>query len=540
MTSPTCTSNTLRQFSGALLSFTLFLAPVAAVAHRGHGDEFHSGEQAAQSINNIEVDVETAKRIGLKVEPVTLQRLAVGIKATGEIEAVPSRQVEVTYPVGGTIVRLFVQPGDQVEQGQALAVITSAELAELRVDALDRQAEMNGEVEKAKAGLQLAQQTYQQQQQIARTQIEQAQTELRVAQEQYERDRELMEQGAIPRREFLESEAHLAAARKALTEAESRLAVLDAAADLKRAQTSVTMAQSRAQLSTTTYSTRLKQLGTQANPDGTITITAPIAGRIADREASLGQSAEDAGASLMTIVDDRKVWAVANIHEKDLKQVSVGQPVRITVAGFPERTFQGRVRLVGAVVEGESRVVPVKAEIDNTDGALKPGMFAELELVTNRTPEPVLTVPRSALLDVDDKQMVYVQNGGAYQPVEVTVGQTSGDWIEIQNGLFEGDLVVTQRAAQLYAESLRGGNSAEAEPEENMPAKTAIATAPFPWWTLVLGGGVIAISTFAAGTWWASRRLRHSLAISSSYNGSDSHPSVAEAVEKHDTPHTFH
>ncbi|WNZ27346.1 efflux RND transporter periplasmic adaptor subunit [Leptolyngbya sp. NK1-12] len=524
---------TVHRFSGAVLSFLLLATPVAVVAHGGHGDEFHSHE--AQSADSIQVDAKTAQRIGLKVEPVMLRRLAFGIKATGQIEALPSRRVEVTYPVGGTIVRLFVQPGDRVKQGQPVAVITSAELAELRVDALDRQVEMSGEVEKAKADLLLAQQTYQQQQQIAHTQIQQAQTELGVAQEQFERDRELMEQGAIPRREYLESEAHLATARNALTEAESRLAVLDAAADLKRAQTAVEVAQDRAKLSTGTYSTRLKQLQTQADPDGTITITAPIAGQIADRPATLGQSAEDAGAALMTIVDDRTVLASANIYEKDLKQVAIGQPVRITVAGMPSRSFQGRVTVMGAVVEGENRVVPVKAEIANSESVLKPGMFAEMEVLTDRSSAPVVAIPSSALVEMNGKSIVYVQNGNAYQPVEVTVGQTSGEWLEIRDGLFEGDRVVTQRATQLYAQSLRGGPPKPESTEPAAPAAPETAEASLVatyGWIIALGGSAIAASTFAAGAWWANRRFKRLLAMQSSSYNSAADP-VADPIEQH-------
>ena len=218
--------------------------------------------------------------------------------------------------------QLFVQPGDSVQQGEALAVITSGELAALRASALDRRAETTGTVEEAKTNLQLAQQTYARQQQIAQTSIAQAQTELRVAQERYDRDRELAAKGALAQRDLLESEAHLADARKASVEAQSKLDVLEAGADRDRAQTALQVAQSRAELSTETYDTRLQQLGADANEDGTITITAPISGRIADREVSLGQSAQDAGAALMTIIDDRTVLAVANVYEKDLQQVA--------------------------------------------------------------------------------------------------------------------------------------------------------------------------------------------------------------------------
>ena len=495
----THSSAAFRQLHGALLSLLLLSAP-AALAHGGHGDEFQGGEQTAQP-SGIQVDAETARRIGLKVEPVSRQQLAFGIKATGQIEALPSRKVEVTNPAGGTVVKLFVQPGDTVRQGQPLAVITSAELAQLRVEALDKRAETSGTVQEAKTDLVLAQQNYQQQQRIAETAIAQAKTELRVAQEQYDRDQELTQQGALPRRQFLESEAHLATANSTVTEAESRLKVLEASADLKRAHTAVEVAQDRAGLSTATYGTRLNQLGAEANADGTITIKAPISGRIADREVSLGQSAQDAGAILMTIVDDRTVLATANIYEKDLKQVSIGQPVRVSVAGFPNRSFQGRVTVVGAVVEGETRVVPVKAEIDNPDGALKPGMFAETEVVTSNMAEPVLAVPRSALTEVNGKQMVYVQNGNAYQPVEATFGKTAGDWIEVKSGLFEGDRIVTQRATQLYAQSLRGG---KAEPEADQPDKQPEAASELlPWWLILPLGGAI-----AGGAFWAGRRTQ--------------------------------
>lgn len=498
-------SSAFRRLSGTLLSLILLSAPTAALAHGGHGDEFQGGDHAAQPTDGIQVDADTAKRIGLKVESVAKQQLAIGIKATGQIEASPSRQVEVTNPAGGTVVKLFVQPGDTVKQGQALAVITSAELAQLRVEAFDRQAETSGTVQEAQTNLLLAQQNYQQQQRIAQTAIDQARTELRIAQEQYDRDIELAQQGALPRRQSLESEARLATARKALTEAESRLQVLEASADLKRAQTAVQVAQDRAKLSTATYGTRLRQLDAAPNADGTITITAPIAGRIADREVTLGQSAQDAGAPLMTIVDDRTVLATANIYEKDLKQVAIGQPVRVTVAGFPDRTFEGRVTVVGAVVEGETRVVPVKAEIENLDGALKPGMFAELEVTTSRTTASVLAIPRSALVEVNGKQMVYVQNGGAYQPVEVTMGETAGDWVEVKSGLFEGDMIVTQRAAQLYAQSLRGGSKAETKAEPATEASAA-PNLPLPWWLILPIGGAI-----AGGAFWAGRRTQSKL-----------------------------
>jgi cobalt-zinc-cadmium efflux system membrane fusion protein len=481
------------------------------LAHVGHGDEFQ-GSGAGAHPTGVEVDAEVADRIGLILEPVKRQVLAFGVKATGQIEASPGRQVSVTNPVGGTVTKLLVEPGQRVEAGQALAVITSGELAELRVTALENSAERQGDVQLAQADVQLARQTYEQQQQIALRAIEGAQTELRVAQEQYDRDSELAAQGAIARRELLESEAHLADARQVLTEAESRLEVLNARTEVARSQTALTVAQSRAQLSTETYQTRLQQLGATANPDGTITIKAPIAGTIADREVTLGQSSEDAGAVLMTIVDNRTVLATANIYEKDLSQVSPGQRVRITVASLPDQIFEGQITTVGSVVDGETRVVPVQAELDNAQGTLKPGMFAALEVLTESTPAAVMAIPQSALVEANGQTLVFVRNGNAFEPVEVTLGRTAGDQVEVLSGLFEGDEVVTQRANQLYAQSLRGGSAAPADAAATEATEAAGATgAGLPWWVTAMGGGLLAIGTFTAGAFWSGRRSRQRL-----------------------------
>ncbi|MGG6241452.1 efflux RND transporter periplasmic adaptor subunit [filamentous cyanobacterium CCT1] len=482
----------------------LLLTPAgAALAHGGHGDEFQGGGAGTHPAG-IAVDAEVADRIGLIVEPVKRQVLAFGVKATGQIEASPGRQVTVTNPVGGTVTKLLVEPGQQVEAGQALAVITSGELAELRVTALENSAERQGDVQQAEADLQLARQSYQQQQQIALRAIEAARTDVRVAQEQYDRDAELAAEGAIARRELLASEAGLADAKRALAEAESQLEVLSARTGVAQAQTALNVARSRSQLSSQTYQTRLQQLGATANPDGTITIKAPIAGTIADRDVTLGESAQDAGAVLMTIVDNRTVLATANIFEKDLPQVSPGQRVRITVASLPDQIFEGQITTIGSVVDGETRVVPVQAELDNAQGTLKPGMFASLEVLTESTSEAVMAIPQSAVVEASSQTLVFVRNGNAFEPVDVTLGRTAGDQVEVLSGLFEGDEIVTQRANQLYAQSLRGG-SAEATEETAAPVE-AVAAPSVPWWAMGLGSGAIAMTTFAAGIWWARRQ----------------------------------
>lgn len=479
-------------FSGILLSLLLFIDPVAVFAHAGHGNEFHqSGGDAAQTPAAISVDAETSKRIGIKVESVKAQRLSVGIKTTGQIETLPNQKVEVRAPVSGMVVELLVKPGDKVSKSQALAVLSSSELGQLRVESIAKRAEAEGDLQQAQANFKLAQENfdrqlqistaeiaqaqtqltaatkqyqqeqelvnnrsvvkgarenYQRQQEISQAEIARAETELAVAKEQFERDKELVAAGAIARRTMLESQANFAEAKAAvakaksrpevikaeteikqaevdlplrelrdsqgkvaeakaqLTKALSRREVLEAEAQLKRAKAALEIAQSRIRLSSSAYQARLQQLGIAPNEKGLVTVVAPIAGTIADREITPGESVNSAEKPLMSILNDSSVFATANIYEKDLNQVKNGQEVRIKIASLPNRTFTGKISLIGSIVGGETRVVPVKAELNNTEGELKPGMFAELEILTDKTATDVLVIPAAALVEANGKK----------------------------------------------------------------------------------------------------------------------------------------
>ncbi len=493
--------------------FFLLANPAAVLAHGGHGDEFHQESEATQSNGSIQVDAQTAQRIKIKIEPVKRQKLAVGIKTTGQIETLPSQKVEVTTPISGAkVVELLVEPGATVKQNQPVAVLTSPDLVTLRVESQEKLAQGQADLQQAQADLKLAQQNYQRYQQIAAAEIAQTQSQVSFAQEKYNKDKQLADAGALPRRNALESQTQLAEAKADLTKASSRRDVIEAENQLQRASAAVVVAKSKINLSNKTYTTRLQQLGNRANDKGLVTVTAPISGKVADREVTIGQSFEDAGGKLMTIVNDSRVYAIANIYEKDLSKVRTGQAVNVKLASVPDRTFTGKIAVVGSVVEGETRIVPVKAEIVNSGGVLKPGMFAELEVLTNQSSTPILTIPNSAVVEANNKKQVYVQNGNAYQPVEVTLGQTSGDMVEVKTGLFEGDSIVTQRATQLYAQSLRGGSKKGGEQEsKKVEEKEVIRNFSVSWLVATSGGAALATVAFMAGTFWTSRRIKHQL-----------------------------
>jgi cobalt-zinc-cadmium efflux system membrane fusion protein len=315
----------------------------------------------------------------------------------------------------------------------------------------------------------------------------------------------------------LESEVALATANADLVKVQSRLPVSEAVAQIKRAQTALNVAQKQVKLSEKTYQTRLQQLGTNARPDGSIVIKAPMTGIVIDpastpeHEIKVGESRQDAGEPIFTIINSQQVQVSANIYEKDLNKIRQGQGIRGWVSSSPGKTFTGRINQIGSVVEGENRIVSVKATLDNADGQLKPGLFVELEVLTDRTPTPVLAVPQSAIVKTNDQQnLVFVQNGNIFEPITVTVGQVAGDWVEIKEGLFAGDLVVSQRASQLYAQSLRAKPSESEKVEETEQSlETKESTFPLPTssgWLLPLVGIMAAAGIFWAGSLWGKRQ----------------------------------
>jgi cobalt-zinc-cadmium efflux system membrane fusion protein len=506
----------MKRIYSACLSLVLLTNPVAVFAHAGHGDEFKN-ETNAQPTEGIQVDASTAQKIGIKIESVVKKPLAIAIKATGQIEPLPNGKVKVTTPIKGTIVALMVEPGALVTAGQVVATLLSSELTDLRVTALEKRAESGANVQEAIANLEFARQNYTNQQRIVEVELKQAETEFNIDRDRYERDRELLAKGAIAQRQLQESENKLAAAKSSLSRASGRLPLLEAAAQVKKLEAILEASQSRVALSGAAYDSRLRQLDSAADPDGIVTITAPIAGTIAEREATIGESVETAGKPIMTIVNDNKVLATANIYEKDISRVRIGQQVNVQVAGLPPNvTFQGRVTTIGKLVEGEARVVPVKAEIGNLNGQLKSGMFAEMQVMTDKVSAPVLTIPSIAVVESQGKKVVYVQNGNSFQPTEVKLGLTSGELVEVESGLFEGDQIVTQGAPLLYAQSLRGDPKKESgkskEEEKAVIANNAIA---IPWWLFPAAGGVIAVSLGAA--FWLGRRTKPEILSTHSY-----------------------
>jgi cobalt-zinc-cadmium efflux system membrane fusion protein len=182
--------------------------------------------------------------------------------------------------------------------------------------------------------------------------------------------------------------------------------------------------------------------------DPAAVVTAPIAGTVTQRQVGPGQYIQSiaTGASnpVYTIGDLSKVYLIANIREADANSVRVGDPIEVRVPANPDRVFTATLSWVGPAVDPNTHRLPVRAVLDNSDGALKPMMFATFTIVTG---EPVTApaVPQSAVIYEGENARVWVVGAnGTLLLRRVKTGRVRDGMVEILSGLSGGEKVVTK------------------------------------------------------------------------------------------------
>ncbi|MBK9374250.1 MAG: efflux RND transporter periplasmic adaptor subunit [Holophagales bacterium] len=177
-------------------------------------------------------------------------------------------------------------------------------------------------------------------------------------------------------------------------------------------------------------------------------VRAPIDGVVALRNVNVGDYVENMGnpPPMFRVVDNRVLELTANVPSARMSALKVGQPFAFTSDALQGRTFSGKVSFINPAADEASRTVKVKAEVPNTDQALKTGLFVKGRIVTG-TRAGVLVVPRSALVSWDTltgKGSVFVVDGGVARRVDVETGAAPGDRVEVVKGLGAGQEVVTR------------------------------------------------------------------------------------------------
>jgi membrane fusion protein, heavy metal efflux system len=179
--------------------------------------------------------------------------------------------------------------------------------------------------------------------------------------------------------------------------------------------------------------------------DPVATLSAPIAGVVVDRQLGPGQYVQaGSGTPVYTIADPSKLWLLANVRETDSGVVHLGQAVEVHVLAYPKRVFKARVTYVAAVVDPVTHRLPVRAEIDNRDGALKPEMFATFRILTGDATESP-AVPEGAVVYEGAAAHVWVVAGdGLLSLRAIRTGRSNEGLVEVLDGLKPGERVVTK------------------------------------------------------------------------------------------------
>jgi len=219
---------------------------------------------------------------------------------------------------------------------------------------------------------------------------------------------------------------------------------------------------------------QIKTLAQSGNAKRTLTFRAPVAGIVTEKKAVQGMRFMP-GEMLYQIADTSSVWVQADVFEQDIAGVNVGQKAKIKINAYPGEVFQGRIAYVYPTLKAETRTVPVRIELANPKGRLKPAMFAEVEIPVAAATQ-VVTVPNSAVIDSGKRQVVIVQLGeGRFEPRVVRLGQRGGEFVQVLEGVKDGEMVVSSANFLIDAESnlkaaLGGMQKADSSPAAAKPA----------------------------------------------------------------------
>lgn len=357
------------------------------------GDKDSSSTQSENPAkqNELQMSLPAQQHVGLVVAPAAVVQLNEYFRATGTVQPIDSRVSEIAPLARGRVVAVDAKVGDRVRAGQTLAVFDNLEAVDLGA-----------------------------QEQSARAELDRLNAQLTPAARQSERSHRLAEIGAGSEKDYELNKAE---------EQEIRASIQSQQAVLQGLQQ------------------RLRRYGASNGGSSTL-LKAPFVGVVTKASASPGDIVE-AGRELFTVADLSKVWVQAEVYEKDLGRIRLGQDAAIRVDTYPDERFPGRVSYISDVLDPQTRTAKVRCEVANKDMRLKTDMFANVELPTKFSKQ-ALAVPATALQEVEGKNVVFVQRGPTtFESRQVEKGVTVNGQTEIVSGLSAGEPVVTQGAFHL-------------------------------------------------------------------------------------------
>jgi cobalt-zinc-cadmium efflux system membrane fusion protein len=349
-------------------------------------------EKSKSESNAVEMTSEAQQRAGVAVTPVTTVPMTQFLRVTGSVQPVDSSIAHVRPLARGRLLEVRVKLGDRVTSGQVLAQFDN-------IDAGEFIAQYNA----------------------ARSERQRLTIQLAAQQRQVERNRRLAEIGASPQKDYEFSLAEQQALEETVRGQDSTIAAISA---------------------------RLRRFGineADAGTSATTSIRAPFAGVISHMDAAPGEVV-DGRAELFSVADLSTVYVQAQVYEKDLGSVRVGQSASIVTDAYPGLHFPGRVVSVGDLIDPQTRTVAVRCQVPNPNGRLKLDMFGTIQFPTS-TRRATLSVPADAIQTIDNKTVVFAQTSPTHFAARaVEAGVTDQGRTEIRGGLTKDDKIVSRGA----------------------------------------------------------------------------------------------
>lgn len=431
--------------------------------------------------SEVALSEEKMKNIQLTVAPVKRQPLSQIRMVPGRLQYDDRKHVSVKAPADGVLVEVRVKTGDEIKEGQVLAVLNSPEIGTARADLLQRTAEyelaqkqfgwkneIQNNVQKLVDALLSKQPMPEIEKEFANEKLGDYRSQLLPAYSRYllaeminSKSAPLAKSGAISLQSLKRRETEMQDARadlKSLCEQ----SIYDVKLERDREQARVNDAEHRMTISRQNLEALL---GATVDPGSKelkaaeklsrLEVIAPFSGTIEDRTFSSSERVNRSDV-LFTLAQTDTLWVAADIRESDWAAISLtgSQELQVKVNSYPDETFPARLYYLGRSVSPVTNSVPLIAEIKNPDGKLRPGMFVQV-LIPGKQKSDVITVPARAVLDDAQQEFVFVKTSDrSFRRVDIQSGLKTEDWVEVQNGLTEGEQVVDEGAFTLKSELL--------------------------------------------------------------------------------------
>jgi len=196
---------------------------------------------------------------------------------------------------------------------------------------------------------------------------------------------------------------------------------------------------------------QIEALGRRGKAQEYVTILAATSGVVIDKQIVAG-SAFRMGQQVLRLADLSQIWVEAQLYDYELPLIKLGMPAKVLLPELQGREYLGKVDFIYPYMESDTRTTRARITIDNSDGFLRPAMYAEVKLKAKLGKR--LVVPESAVLYSGRSRVVFIDSGdGRLVPRKIKTGQRNRKWIEVLEGIEEGDIVVTSGNFLIAAES---------------------------------------------------------------------------------------